>query len=223
MTGRNERTVVMDKSKGEPVISVKTKSKERVSKHWPYNNLYNPYYTRTALVLPICRPGFILTSGYSSLTFLLIYCFTHFSLLFSRAQRVGTANRPVRRRKISCRLTRSRSRERGRGRDNERGRSERWRDADARKDHAVVGAGAGGLMERNWVWKIFLYIYSFCAIFFSVTGTVIGTTVRSVSESVCSGRERRGNTWCGRDTGWRYCQTICFKWGFSPSLSHLLH
>uniref|UniRef100_A0A7N6AQU0 Scaffold attachment factor B n=1 Tax=Anabas testudineus TaxID=64144 RepID=A0A7N6AQU0_ANATE len=31
-TGRNERTVVMDKSKGEPVISVKTKSKERSSK-----------------------------------------------------------------------------------------------------------------------------------------------------------------------------------------------
>lgn len=33
LTGRNERTVVMDKSKGEPVISVKTKSKskERVS------------------------------------------------------------------------------------------------------------------------------------------------------------------------------------------------
>ncbi|XP_074491541.1 scaffold attachment factor B1 isoform X2 [Sebastes fasciatus] len=30
--GRNERTVVMDKSKGEPVISVKTKSKERSSK-----------------------------------------------------------------------------------------------------------------------------------------------------------------------------------------------
>lgn len=29
--GQNERTVVMDKSKGEPVISVKTKSKERVS------------------------------------------------------------------------------------------------------------------------------------------------------------------------------------------------
>lgn len=28
---KNERTVVMDKSKGEPVISVKTKSKERVS------------------------------------------------------------------------------------------------------------------------------------------------------------------------------------------------
>lgn len=31
LSGRNERTVVMDKSKGEPVISVKTKSKERVS------------------------------------------------------------------------------------------------------------------------------------------------------------------------------------------------
>lgn len=33
LAGRNERTVVMDKSKGEPVISVKTKSKskERVS------------------------------------------------------------------------------------------------------------------------------------------------------------------------------------------------
>lgn len=31
LIGRNERTVVMDKSKGEPVISVKTKSKERVS------------------------------------------------------------------------------------------------------------------------------------------------------------------------------------------------
>ncbi|XP_054458958.1 scaffold attachment factor B1 [Anoplopoma fimbria] len=30
--GRNERTVVMDKSKGEPVISVKTKSKERSTK-----------------------------------------------------------------------------------------------------------------------------------------------------------------------------------------------
>ncbi|KAK1897660.1 Scaffold attachment factor B2 [Dissostichus eleginoides] len=30
--GRNERTVIMDKSKGEPVISVKTKSKERSSK-----------------------------------------------------------------------------------------------------------------------------------------------------------------------------------------------
>ncbi|XP_010735098.2 scaffold attachment factor B1 isoform X2 [Larimichthys crocea] len=30
--GQNERTVVMDKSKGEPVISVKTKSKERSSK-----------------------------------------------------------------------------------------------------------------------------------------------------------------------------------------------
>ncbi|XP_067370610.1 scaffold attachment factor B1 isoform X3 [Channa argus] len=30
--GKNERTVVMDKSKGEPVISVKTKSKERSSK-----------------------------------------------------------------------------------------------------------------------------------------------------------------------------------------------
>ncbi|XP_042562892.1 scaffold attachment factor B2-like isoform X2 [Clupea harengus] len=30
--GRDERTVVMDKSKGEPVISVKTKSKERSSK-----------------------------------------------------------------------------------------------------------------------------------------------------------------------------------------------
>lgn len=34
-TGRNERTVVMDKSKGEPVISVKTKSKERVSQ-WTF-------------------------------------------------------------------------------------------------------------------------------------------------------------------------------------------
>lgn len=33
LSGRNERTVVMDKSKGEPVISVKTKSKERVSNH----------------------------------------------------------------------------------------------------------------------------------------------------------------------------------------------
>lgn len=33
LAGRNERTVVMDKSKGEPVISVKTKSKERVSNH----------------------------------------------------------------------------------------------------------------------------------------------------------------------------------------------
>ncbi|XP_034064126.1 scaffold attachment factor B1 isoform X2 [Gymnodraco acuticeps] len=30
--GRNERTVIMDKSKGEPVISLKTKSKERSSK-----------------------------------------------------------------------------------------------------------------------------------------------------------------------------------------------
>lgn len=39
LTGKNERTVVMDKSKGEPVISVKTKSKERVSKHGPQNNL----------------------------------------------------------------------------------------------------------------------------------------------------------------------------------------
>lgn len=33
LSGRNERTVVMDKSKGEPVISVKTKSKERVRNH----------------------------------------------------------------------------------------------------------------------------------------------------------------------------------------------
>lgn len=33
LSGRNERTVVMDKSKGEPVISVKTKSKERVNNH----------------------------------------------------------------------------------------------------------------------------------------------------------------------------------------------
>ena len=41
-TGKNERTVVMDKSKGEPVISVKTKSKsrDRVSSLQPCNT-YN--------------------------------------------------------------------------------------------------------------------------------------------------------------------------------------
>lgn len=37
---RNERTVVMDKSKGEPVISVKAKSKDRVS--YPNADIYAP-------------------------------------------------------------------------------------------------------------------------------------------------------------------------------------
>lgn len=36
LKGRNERTVVMDKSKGEPVISVN--SKERVREHSPTSN-----------------------------------------------------------------------------------------------------------------------------------------------------------------------------------------
>lgn len=75
-----------------------------------------------------------------------------FSFLLSRAQRVGTASHPVRRRKTSCHLTRSRSREKGRGRDNERGRSERWRDADARKEHARGARNSKlnqGLIKHN--------------------------------------------------------------------------
>lgn len=56
LTGKNERTVVMDKSKGEPVISVKTKSKERVSKHGPENNFIHLLQTRAAFITSIYRP-----------------------------------------------------------------------------------------------------------------------------------------------------------------------
>lgn len=56
LTGKNERTVVMDKSKGEPVISVKTKSKERVSKHGPEDNFIHLLQTRTAFITSIYRP-----------------------------------------------------------------------------------------------------------------------------------------------------------------------
>lgn len=118
LAGPNERTVVMDKSKGEPVISVKTKSKERVSKQ-PCVNSHDRHYAQ--------EPGVSFRSTCQTLLFPM------FSLCSSRAQRVGTASHPARRRKTSCHSTRSRSRERGRGRDNERGRSGRWRGADTRK------------------------------------------------------------------------------------------
>lgn len=123
-TGRNERTVVMDKSKGEPVISVKTKSKERVCTHWPLSPLHLLHWVSelvTCVLLSSCK---------HFLSSLSCCC-------FPRAQRVETGSHRVKRRKTSCHSTRSRSRERGRGRDNERGRSERWRDADTRKDHAA--------------------------------------------------------------------------------------
>lgn len=134
---------------------------------------------------------------YSSLTLNTFYIL----FLALRAQRVGTASHPVRRRKTSCPLTRSRSRERGRGRDNERGRSERWRDADSRKDCARKNRLNPPWRKTDEIWSSGIDFGHLI----SATGTVIVTTVRTVSasESVCSGRKRRGNTWCGRDTGWR--------------------
>lgn len=108
---KNERTVVMDKSKGEPVISVKTKSKERVS------NSLLLMKIKLLCFRPLCPLGLFTSS--SSVDF----CFVNIGLsLFFRAQRVATTNHPVKREKTSCHLTRSRSSGRGSGRDNERGR-----------------------------------------------------------------------------------------------------
>lgn len=107
---KNERTVIMDKSKGEPVISVKTKSKERVSNSSPFNENETSFR-------PVCQLGLFTSS--SSVDF----CFLNIGLtLFFRAQRVATTNHPVKRGKTSCHLIRSRSRGRGSGRDNESGR-----------------------------------------------------------------------------------------------------
>lgn len=117
----------------------------------------------------------------------------------SRALRVETASHPARRQKTFCHLTRSKSRESVRGRDNESGRSERLRDADTRKGHAVREKQSQPTIIFNTESPKSMKTFTFLCIshkfyLFSVTVIVTTAQIVSVSESVCSGRKRKGNT-----------------------------
>lgn len=164
----------MDKSKGEPVISVKTKSKERVSNS-----------------TPLMKIKLLFQAGLTVRPFhVQLFCRVLFSKYwfdpFFRAQRAANTNHPVKRGKTSCPLTRSRSRGRGSGRDNERGRWEKWRGAGSGKipAHQAELCCSLGTLECFWS--------ELYASFPSVTA--IATTALSENGSVYSVRRRRGNT-----------------------------